>query len=37
MKLYVGNLPQQTSEEELRDWFLRYGFGMDNVNIMRDP
>ncbi len=36
MKLYVGNLPQQASEEELRDWFAPKGFGVDRVSIMRD-
>ena len=37
MKLYVSNLPPQATEEELRSWFAREGFGADTVNIMRNP
>lgn len=37
MKLYVGNLPSQASEVELRNWFEREGFGVDSINIMREP
>ena len=37
MRLYVGNLPPLANEEELRNWFERGGFGVDRVNIMRDP
>ncbi len=36
MELYVGNLPPQASEEELRDWFAREGFGLDSIEIIRD-
>jgi RNA recognition motif-containing protein len=35
-RLYVDNLPQQASKEELREWFARGGFGVDRVNIIRD-
>ncbi len=34
--LYVGNLPLRASEEDLRKWFREQGFGMDNVDIIRD-
>ncbi len=37
MKLYVGNLPPQANEEELRNWFEKEGFSADRVNIMRAP
>jgi RNA recognition motif-containing protein len=34
--LYVGNLPLRASEEDLRKWFRQEGFGVDNVDIIRD-
>jgi len=34
-KLYVGNLPYTTSEDELRDLFSRVG-QVDTVNVVRD-
>ncbi len=36
MKLYVGHLPQEASDAELRNWFLREGFGVDRAKIIRD-
>jgi RNA recognition motif-containing protein len=34
-KLYVGNLPFETSEDELRQLFAQIG-SVDSVNVMRD-
>ena len=34
-KLYVGNLPFQTDEQELRDLFTGAG-GVDSINVIRD-
>ncbi len=34
--LYVGNLPLRAREEDLRKWFRQEGFGVDNVDIIRD-
>lgn len=34
-KLYVGNLPYSTTEDELRELFSRAG-GVDTVNVIRD-
>ena len=34
--LYVGNLPYQASEENLRDWFKQSGFGVGRVTVMYD-
>lgn len=34
-KLYVGNLPYSTSEDELRELFSRAG-NVDSVNVVRD-
>jgi cold-inducible RNA-binding protein len=36
MRLYVGNLPYQASEQELQDWFAQAGVNVDNVNFVRD-
>jgi cold-inducible RNA-binding protein len=35
MKLYVGNLPYNTSEEDLRNLFAQYG-NVDSVAIITD-
>ncbi|MBI2955706.1 MAG: RNA-binding protein [Acidobacteria bacterium] len=35
-KLYVGNLSFQTSEQELREWFSKAGFQVENINLIRD-
>jgi len=34
--LYVGNLPYQASEENLRDWLRQAGFGVGRVTVMYD-
>ena len=34
-KLYVGNLPYEIGEDELRDLFARAG-SVESVNVMRD-
>ena len=34
-KLYVGNLPYTTTEDELRDLFSQAG-AVDTVNVVRD-
>ncbi len=35
-RLYVGNIPFKANEQDLRNWFAQYGFGTDNVQIIRD-
>ncbi|HTO87863.1 MAG TPA: RNA-binding protein [Thermoanaerobaculia bacterium] len=35
MKLYVGNLPYSTTEEDLRNLFSQYG-NVDNVAVVTD-
>jgi RNA recognition motif-containing protein len=35
MKLYVGNLPYNTTEEDLRNLFSQYG-NVDNVAVVTD-
>ena len=35
-KLYVGNLPFQTTEDDLRDWFANAGVTQSVVQIIRD-
>ncbi|MFQ5723369.1 MAG: RNA recognition motif domain-containing protein [Terriglobia bacterium] len=35
-KLYVGNLPFQTSEQELQDWFAEASIQVDSVTLIRD-
>jgi RNA recognition motif-containing protein len=34
-KLYVGNLPYETGENDLQELFARVG-GVESVNVMRD-
>ena len=36
MRLYVGNLPFQATDSEVRSFFERAGFAIDTVNLMRD-
>ena len=36
VKLYVGNLPYQASEQDLEDIFAGAGFAVDQVQIIRD-
>ncbi|MGH9785189.1 MAG: RNA recognition motif domain-containing protein [Terriglobia bacterium] len=35
-KLYVGNLPFQATEDDLRDWFANAGVTQSVVQIIRD-
>lgn len=35
-KLYVGNLPYQVTEDEIRDFFTQAGITADSVMLMRD-
>lgn len=34
--LYVGNLPFQSTEDDLRDWFANAGITTNSVQIIRD-
>jgi RNA recognition motif-containing protein len=36
MRLYVGNLPFQATDSDLRQFFERAGVPVDNVTLMRD-
>jgi RNA recognition motif-containing protein len=36
MKLYVGNLPFQATDSDVREFFARGGITLDNVTLMRD-
>ena len=36
MKLYVGNLPFQATDSDLREFFAKAGITLDNVTLMRD-
>lgn len=36
MKLYVGNVPYQATEDDLQNMFTQAGVTVDNVNIVRD-
>ncbi|MGO9095658.1 MAG: RNA recognition motif domain-containing protein [Bryobacteraceae bacterium] len=36
MKLYVGNVPYQATDEDLRNMFTLAGVTLDSVNIVRD-
>jgi RNA recognition motif-containing protein len=36
MRLYVGNLPFQATDSDVRDFFERTGFSLENVTLMRD-
>ena len=36
MKLYVGNVPYQATDEDLRNVFTLAGVALDSVNIVRD-
>ena len=35
-KIFVGNLPYQTDESQLREWFVRNGFPAQSVDIAVD-
>jgi RNA recognition motif-containing protein len=36
MKLYIGNLPFQSTEDDLQNWFAQSGIVVDSVNLIRD-
>jgi RNA recognition motif-containing protein len=36
MKLYIGNLPYQTTESDIQDWFAQAGVTADSVSLVRD-
>jgi len=36
MKLYVGNLPYQATEQDLQDWLANAGVAADTVTLVRD-
>jgi cold-inducible RNA-binding protein len=36
MKLYVGNLPFQATDSDVREFFAKAGITLDNVTLMRD-
>lgn len=36
MRLYVGNLPFQATDSDLREFFERAGIPLENVTLMRD-
>ncbi len=36
MRLYVGNLPFQATDSDVREFFVRSGVPIDNVTLMRD-
>src|SRR5262249_30349228 len=35
-RLYVGNLPHLTAEDELQAWIEKHGFRVESVQVMRD-
>lgn len=35
-KLYVGNLPFSTTEEQMQEWFAQVGVTPSGVNLIRD-
>ncbi len=35
-KLYIGNVPYQASEQDLREWFSNVGVNADSVTLIRD-
>jgi RNA recognition motif-containing protein len=36
MRLYVGNISYQASEESLQDWFAQMGVNVDHLALIRD-
>ena len=36
MRLYIGNLPFQASDSDVRDFFARFGVTVENVTLMKD-
>ncbi|PYS46832.1 MAG: RNA-binding protein [Acidobacteria bacterium] len=35
-RLYIGNLPHQTAEQELQAWIEQHGFKVDTVQVICD-
>jgi len=35
-RLYIGNLPESATEEQLREWLETQGFSVESVQIIRD-
>jgi RNA recognition motif-containing protein len=35
-RLYIGNLPHETAENELQAWIELHGFKVDTVQVIRD-
>jgi RNA recognition motif-containing protein len=35
-RLYVGNLPQQSTEQELQAWIEEHGLKVETVQVIRD-
>jgi len=35
-RLYIGNLPQSTTEQELQSWLEAQGFRVESVQVIRD-
>jgi RNA recognition motif-containing protein len=35
-RLYIGNLPHVTAEQELQDWVEQHGFKVETVQVIRD-
>ena len=35
-RLYIGNLPHQTAEDELQAWIEEHGFRVESVQVIRD-
>jgi RNA recognition motif-containing protein len=35
-RLYIGNLPHQTTEHELQAWIEGHGFKVETVQVIRD-
>ncbi|MCC7500082.1 MAG: RNA-binding protein [Bryobacterales bacterium] len=35
-RLFVGNIPFQSNEEQLREWFTQSGVAVESVDLIRD-
>jgi RNA recognition motif-containing protein len=35
-RLYIGNLPHMTAEDELQAWIEQHGFRVESVQVIRD-
>jgi len=36
LKMFVGNIPNGSNEEDLKNWIEARGFGVESVEILRD-